>query len=274
MKRKLIVTDFDGTLACHQGQISPKNREVLHLLSERGHVRAIATGRNLFSIRKVIEPEFPIDYVIFTTGAGLIHWPSQKILSSHHLGKVEIEKTFHCFVKNRLDFMIHHPIPSNHYFEFFETGLNNPDFVSRKTHYGVYGRSGEQDVIPVEATQFLAILRSEQPEKLFLEVQDELKDLNVVRATSPFDHRSLWLEVFSKNAAKHLAADRLIQELKISKIDTIAVGNDYNDIDLLNWAGRSFAVGNAIDELRKRHETVASAEESGFAEAMQKVFSP
>ena len=51
----------------------------------------------------------------------------------------------------------------------------------------------------------------------------------------------------------------------------VCVGNDYNDIELLEWARRSFAVGNAIDELRNRHETVATAEENGFAEAMQKV---
>lgn len=267
----MIVTDFDGTLACRKGQISPKNREVLHSLSEKGHVRVIATGRNLFSVRKVIEPEFPVDYVIFTTGAGLIHWPSQKILSSHHLEKFEIERIYQCFIKNRLDFMIHHPIPSNHYFDFFETGLNNPDFVCRKKHYGVYGRSGEHEVIPLEATQFLAVFRNEQSEKLYLEIQEQLKGLNVIRATSPFDHKSLWLEVFSKHAAKHLAANALLQDLNIPLRNTIAVGNDYNDIELLKWASRSFAVGNAIDELRNRHETVATAEESGFAEAMQKV---
>jgi hydroxymethylpyrimidine pyrophosphatase-like HAD family hydrolase len=92
-----------------------------------------------------------------------------------------------------------------------------------------------------------------------------------VRATSPFDYRSLWVEVFSKQAAKHLAADVLAKELGISAFRTLAIGNDYNDEDLLEWACKSFVGADGIQRLRDRYEIVAEAKSDGFSAAMERL---
>jgi Cof subfamily protein (haloacid dehalogenase superfamily) len=271
MKPKLIVTDFDGTLAGASGTVSEKNRETLAALGEKKHVRVIATGRNLYSVHKVIEPSFPVDYVIFTTGAGMIHWPTQKIMVSHHLEKDSIQTAFDCLKQKQIDFMIHEPIPNNHVFYCFETGLQNSDFAFRKEHYGNYCQPGNWASIPECATQFVAVLRPDQKESVYESVRSDLKAVNVVRATSPFDHNTIWVEIFSKKAGKHFTAEFLAQKLNIPVSETIAIGNDYNDVELLNWAGRSFAVENAISELKTRHEIVAHAEQDGFSEAVDRV---
>lgn len=272
INRKLIVTDFDGTLAGANGVVSRKNRETLEALGKKKHIRVIATGRNLYSVHKVIEPTFPVDYVIFTTGAGMIHWPTQKIMVSHHLEKQSIKTAFDCLRQKQIDFMIHEPIPNNHVFYYFETGLENSDFVFRKQHYGNYCQPGIKEYIPESATQFVAVLRPDQRESVYESIRKELVALNVVRATSPFDQKSIWVEIFSKQAAKHFTAEILGNQLNISTAQTVAVGNDYNDVELLNWAGRSFAVENAISELKERHEVVAHAEQDGFSDAIERVF--
>jgi Cof subfamily protein (haloacid dehalogenase superfamily) len=271
MSQKLIVTDFDGTLAGPNGIVSQKNRETLDSLGKKKHIRVIATGRNLYSVHKVIEPSFPVDYVIFTTGAGMIHWPTQKIMVSHHLEKQSIKTAFDCLKQKQIDFMIHDLIPNNHVFYYFETGLDNSDFVFRKQHYGNYGRPGNLETLPESATQFVAVLRPDQKESVYENIRRELQALNVIRATSPFDHKSIWVEIFSKKAAKHSTAEFLASELNISLRNTVAVGNDYNDIELLNWASRSFAVENAISELKARHEVVAHADQGGFSEAIERI---
>jgi hydroxymethylpyrimidine pyrophosphatase-like HAD family hydrolase len=46
------------------------------------------------------------------------------------------------------------------------------------------------------------------------------------------------------------------------------VGNDYNDLDLLEWAGSSFVVANAPPDLTDRFPTVASNDDCGVAEAI------
>ncbi len=272
MNQKLIVTDYDGTLASNHGAVSSQNRALLDQLGQEKHIRVIATGRNLYSVKKVIDRNFPIDYVIFTTGAGIIHWPSQKILVSHHLDEKSIQTTFDCFKRNQMDFMIHQPIPDNHYFQFFSTGFHNEDFVFRKRHYGLYCREGNLNSLPSLATQFVGVLRPEQSERVFNQIKTDLHTLNTVRATSPFDHKSIWVEVFSHLAGKHRAADFLLKELNLSHTDTVAIGNDYNDIDLLSWAEKAYVVQNGIEELKDQHEVVSSAEEHGFSEAIKRFF--
>jgi hydroxymethylpyrimidine pyrophosphatase-like HAD family hydrolase len=49
----------------------------------------------------------------------------------------------------------------------------------------------------------------------------------------------------------------------------MAVGNDYNDLELLDWAEHAFVVGNAPAELRARYATVASNDDAGFSEAVR-----
>lgn len=273
MQKKLFVTDFDGTLATHDGRVSQGNLRALERLAERGIVRAIATGRNLYSIRKVIPSNFPIDYVIFTTGAGLIHWPTQKIILSHHLDRTLIDQIFSCFKEHAIDFMIHDPIPNNHVFCFFETGALNVDFETRKRHYEGYSQLGSSHLLPNLATQFLGVLRPDQDESLYSSLKSYLENLNVVRATSPFDQKSIWIEVFAKKAAKDSTSDYLARSLGFTKAQTVAVGNDYNDEDLLNWAGKAFVVANAIENLKANHEMVADVAKDGFAEAVEKVLS-
>ena len=50
--------------------------------------------------------------------------------------------------------------------------------------------------------------------------------------------------------------------------DVLAVGNDYNDMDLLKWAARSFVVNDAPGELLSLFPVVRSGDESDFSEAV------
>ena len=48
----------------------------------------------------------------------------------------------------------------------------------------------------------------------------------------------------------------------------MAVGNDYNDLDLLRWAARSFVVKDSPIELLSLFPVVQSGDESDFSEAV------
>ncbi len=51
-------------------------------------------------------------------------------------------------------------------------------------------------------------------------------------------------------------------------MDTMAIGNDYNDLDLLDWAAQSFVVDNAPVDLKCRFQQVGSNNNGGVAEAV------
>ena len=50
----------------------------------------------------------------------------------------------------------------------------------------------------------------------------------------------------------------------------LAVGNDYNDLDLLSWAHTGFLVDNAPEELKIQYENVSSNNDNGFTKAVDK----
>ena len=52
---------------------------------------------------------------------------------------------------------------------------------------------------------------------------------------------------------------------------TAAVGNDYNDTDMLGWSRNAFVVRNAAPELRRRYRVVSSNDAGGFSDAMAAV---
>ena len=50
--------------------------------------------------------------------------------------------------------------------------------------------------------------------------------------------------------------------------DVVAVGNDTDDRDLLEWARHAYVVANAAASLQRCYTVVASNDDQGFAEAM------
>ena len=64
---KAIITDLDGTLLPRGGSISADTLEAFRLAGNKGCIRIIATGRNLYSALKILPAGFPIDYLVFSS---------------------------------------------------------------------------------------------------------------------------------------------------------------------------------------------------------------
>ncbi|MCD4651851.1 MAG: Cof-type HAD-IIB family hydrolase, partial [Candidatus Cloacimonetes bacterium] len=145
-----------------------------------------------------------------------------------------------------------------------------PDFKRRIKLYNEFAQPLELDCSPIKATQLLAVLKQNEEEK-FERMKSELGFVKVIRATSPLDSKSIWLEIFPKNISKGHSAEWLCNELVIENNETVGIGNDFNDIDLLEITHKSYVVANAPDELKQQFNVVASNENDGFAEVVQKI---
>lgn len=258
---KMLVCDLDGTLLMSGEPFDPRDIRAMHELGEKGVVRAIATGRALATARKVISTGFPIDYLIFSSGAGILDWHSQELLVSHTLQPDEAQRAVETFIAHELDFMIHAPIPEQHIFHFHRTGRTNPDFERRLARYAADGRVFERGSARNPASQLLAVSPDGDPVEPFETLRRELPDLSIIRATSPLDHRSMWIEAFSAGVSKSQAAAWIAQTRNIARDEAWAIGNDYNDWDLLRWAGRAAVVMNAPASMRAEFTPVSSLNE-------------
>ena len=167
--------------------------------------------------------------------------------------------------------MIHRPIPDNHVFSYFESTKNNEDFNRRIEIYQQFAKPLDADTDDFDmATQLLAVVPPEDNRPLILTLQEALPDFNIIQTTSPLDGRSTWIEIFPETVSKSHSTAWLAEAFNLGADQALSVGNDYNDLDLLEWAGSSFVVANAPHDLTDRFPKVASNDECGVAQAIDK----
>jgi len=268
--RRMVVTDLDGTLYRSDRTFSATDLAALTELGRKGVLRVVATGRSLYSLGRAVGPEFPVDYVIFSSGAGVARHPGWEIVKKAHLCPEQVDRATGVFLDADLDFMIHLPIPENHGFAYHRAGGPNPDFEKRLTLYREVSRPLREPPLEFgEATQLLAVVPGARAQSLLPALRGHLPDFNVIRTTSPLDGRSTWVEVFPPSVSKGRTAAWLAAGRGIGPEDVVAVGNDYNDLDLLEWAGTGYVVENAPDDLKAVFPIVASNDRCGVAEAVE-----
>jgi Cof subfamily protein (haloacid dehalogenase superfamily) len=267
----LFLTDFDGTLLRSDGTFSQKDLDALDTLNRRGIKTAIATGRSLYSFINSPGIDLPVDYVIFTMGAGVVTQSGHKLIYQINLSSEDVIKALDFLNRSTLDFMMHYPIPENHKYVYRRVSQDNEDFKSRIDKYSQFGQPLAS--IPQhgfgEAAQFLVVVPQHITHKVLQEIRRELPGLSIVRSTSPLDHQSGWIEFFHPDVSKAKTAAWLAAELGVDPVDTMAIGNDYNDLDMLEWAAHSYVVENAPKDMKQQFQQVASNNNGGVAQAVE-----
>ena len=267
---KIVFTDLDGTLFNSNSKISSQNIETLQFLKDNNILNIAVTGRNLFSADKVLNKKLPFDFLIFSTGIGTINFKTRKIVSSHKFSDKKTHQIYRFLLKHNLNTFIHRTVPNNHFF-YYTKGTENSDFKQRFRLYENFAKKTKNIDEIKEISQFVIILFDD--EKKFYELKENIEknidDIKIIRATSPLNHKYIWLEIYPKNVSKGNAAIDLCAKLNINIKDTIAIGNDYNDLELLQVAGKSYVVENAPQKLKSIYKVVASNENNGFSEAVK-----
>ena len=266
----LVVTDLDGTLLDSASRLGGANRRALEALGRNGTVRAVATGRSLYSARGVMPTDFPIDYLAFSSGAGVVSWADGRPLRSRAMAPGVVSGLVARLRALALDFMVHHAVPDTHCFHFFRSSNgDNSDFERRIERYARFSRRlcGGFPA-EIEVSQLLVVEPPGAASHLDL-LAREFEGVHVVRTTSPLDHASTWIELFPIGVSKSHASDWIRDRHGIERARTIAVGNDYNDLDMLEWAGRACVVSNAPASMRAQFEVVRANDDDGFTDAVR-----
>jgi Cof subfamily protein (haloacid dehalogenase superfamily) len=265
---KLIVTDLDGSLLNNESKISRQDHNTLADLGEAGVVRAIATGRNLYSTRQVLSADTAIDFAIISTGLGIIDFKTNEFLFDNYLEETEVVYLTKFLLAEKVDFMIHNVLPDNHFVNCFDAGTGHPDFMIRWGWYRQFATSLPNDLSKLgRASQFLAFFPHNSPR--IPEIQQLLPEYNVIRTTSPISYKYDWLEIFPRNVSKGNALKWLCDRQNIDIGNTLCLGNDYNDLDMLRVAGKSFVTENAPEDLKKEFLVTVSHNDSPLTEIVR-----
>jgi Cof subfamily protein (haloacid dehalogenase superfamily) len=269
---KLVATDLDGTFLRNDKSISQENLDMLHLLGERGICRVIATGRNLHKTREVISPEVPFDFIVFSSGSGVYDIKNEKQIFLQNLNSNTVQQISDFLIERDLNFHLFKPVPENHKCWFFRGSYECSEF---EKYFGFHNSHSEplpaNRVLKSEACQFLIVFPNiiSRFMKLKDELEAEFKDIKVVRTSSPLETGYIWMEIFHQSVSKGNGVRVICDSLNIRPQETIGVGNDFNDLDLLAFTKYSYLVENGPEELKPMFLSAKSNEESAFANAVR-----
>jgi Cof subfamily protein (haloacid dehalogenase superfamily) len=97
------------------------------------------------------------------------------------------------------------------------------------------------------------------------------KQITVLRTEYPVRDLSI-VDVLNQGCSKGHALERWANYRGIPREEVMAVGDNYNDIEMLAFAGHPFIMGNASEELRGRGWPVTSPnDQSGISAALEQV---
>jgi Cof subfamily protein (haloacid dehalogenase superfamily) len=269
---KMVITDLDGTLLQNDHSISNEDIDTLNLLGEMGICRVAATGRNLFKVRKALKPSDPFDYVICSSGAGIIDWQKQEIIRAINLSENLTTRLVHYLIENRYNFKVSEIFPDNHNFYWW---LNH-ECPEIRRYIDVHSQMGNaEEIVPGRAynsSQLLLFFSkiSGEFEKVKKELLGKFSELSIIRTTSPLDDKWLWMEIFPKGISKAHGIAEICHLKGINQKETLGIGNDFNDLEMLNFTHLSYVVHNSPEELKEKFLISLPHHESGFSHAVRK----
>lgn len=272
----LWLTDFDGTIKPEgEGGVSPADRESLKKMKDLGWLRVIVTGRSLFGFVKAWEPGLELDALIFSSGAGVCRWDAMgpgPLTFSRTFEEAEARRALAAARAMKYGFFAFQQPPDNHHFYYHRPEIVPAGFERRLEIFSVQNHKWSDALLQNENPPVISQLLLMVPAEDIVEAETEFNLLapgfSLVRSTSPFGDGCLWLEIYPPGVDKGRAAARLAASLSLEPGQCVALGNDYNDCSMLDWAGRSFISAEAPPELTGRYQVMPPAGCGGLAWAL------
>lgn len=263
---------MDGTLLDDRKDISRDNIEAVRLLKEAGIYFVIATGRHDSMIKAYLD-ELNIEMPVISCNGAIVREPfSGKVFSSSPLASDQVLKVIEAVRDAGADYHIY----------CSETVFGEK--LSGKIHY--YSERNrklpnrEQIRLRIDSDFRGFIKNTEEKFYKILVLSSEQSILdsagkNIFRATGLTASQSdkELIDVMQTGISKAEAMSELCRKLGIKREETAAIGDQLNDLDMLNWAGTGIAMANAVEPVKAVAQMVTKGtnNQSGVAEAIGKL---
>ena len=287
---QMIVMDMDGTLLTSENKISPKTKELLLRVQQQGVRLVLASGRSYCKLLEYAK-ELCMDayggYLLEVNGLILYDLASGKRHIRKQMGRIEMKELFTYFRQWDVEFMAQ-----------FDDGLydyNPESIIKEKAEYRRIHNLGEDYPWTGGAFALLADNRKGYPNIHYIDTWEEIDrrinkvsiayHADVMAEVSAQAKRDLkdrywlglttpkWLELMPLGITKGSGLQALVDMLGISMRDVMAFGDGENDIEMLQAAGISIAMGNAMAEVKAAaDEETDSNNDEGIFKALQKYF--
>ncbi|KAB7671167.1 Cof-type HAD-IIB family hydrolase [Bacillus sp. B1-b2] len=264
MSYKMIVLDMDDTLLRDDHTISEATKSALMKAQEHGVKVVLASGRPTFAMVDVANELHLADYgsyILSFNGAKITNWKTKEEIFSSTLPPETVHKLFD--LSTRENVWIHTYVGDE-----IVTPENNPftDVEAKITGLPIKTVENFKEAISNPVVKVLMVKEAEHLQKVESLLQRELvSELSVMRS-KPF-----FLEFTELGVTKGTSLSILIEKLGIKQDEVIAMGDSYNDVAMIEFAGLGVAMGNAPDDVKAISNYVTDTNNNdGVAKVVQK----
>ncbi|MGA9290511.1 MAG: Cof-type HAD-IIB family hydrolase [Anaerobacillus sp.] len=264
MSYKMIVLDLDDTLLNADQQISARNKETLMKAQEEGIKVVLASGRPTFGMTSYAEELLLADYesyILSFNGGKIINCQTNEEFFSRTLSIESVQRLYEISLQE--DVYIHTYVGDE-----IITAEENPytTIESDLTGLPITVVDSFMDGVNKPVVKVLMVGEPEHLKQVEKKLQAELGEEFSVMRSKPY-----FLEFTAKGITKGTSIQKLIKEFGIKREEVIAVGDSYNDQEMIEFAGLGVAMGNAPDDIKKISDYIADTNENdGVAKVVEK----
>ena len=272
----IIACDLDGTLIGRDHKINETDLAAIAKAQSAGWYVTICTGRSAIESAGILAALQLAGPGIFVNGAALSDMAAGATLHREYIAP-KLAGDIVAFFQQRghtplalLDDAAHH----GPYYAMLDGGPVHPAttewFGRNRIHAELRDSFSADDLshmlrigmvidLPDSRPMEAALHQSLGHAVTFHALRAPLYDCNVI-------------EVFKHGVTKWTGIELLCQKLNVSPKHTVAIGDDINDLAMLQHAGQSFAMGNASGQVRRAAKAVTRTQaEAGVAAAIEQV---
>lgn len=282
---KLIVLDIDGTLLSSNYTITDYTKKVLKNAVKQGIFVTVATGRFYLSATRIAR-EIGINAPIVSNDGALIKdiFSDETIFKKPlsldvSFGILDILKNYDS-IKSQI-FMEDHRIYVGDYFKkmqykTFMKSLQKKPFKSCINYYKDFILPPSKDAKDLPSAKNMLkkppvkiVVCGDEREIENLKIELKKKYKNRVFLTTAVKN---WIDIIHGDVSKAKGIAILAKRLKVKQEEIVAIGDNINDIPMLEHAGLGIAMGNAPNEVKKAADQITlSNDEDGVAKCIEKI---
>jgi 5-amino-6-(5-phospho-D-ribitylamino)uracil phosphatase len=270
---RLIAVDIDGTLLDSTGQLPEENLATIEQAAKRGIRIVIVTGRRFDSARSIAS-KLSCDVHLIANNGALIKSKSGETLYRKLLPAATARNVLEATPEHRASAGVIFDRPAEKQVVLERVDWENP-FV------GPYLRRHRHHV--AESVPLTSCLTAEDPiEVLFLgectavrRVMEILERLPAPRcyrmSLTEYENRNLsMLDVLESSVSKGAALAEFARQVGIARHEVMAIGDNWNDREMLEYAGLPVVMENSVSELKSMGWTITlSNDECGVSHAIR-----
>ncbi|RYG41985.1 HAD family phosphatase [bacterium] len=256
---RLIATDLDNTLLAADRRPHPRSAAAIQRAVEAGITVVLASGRIGHSIRGISEILGLEGPIIACNGADAFG-PAGENWMHHRLDRTSLDLV--------LDFAIEHEVQANVYTREEVTFLGDSEWSRRylmrlnqsnDRHIVVPRQKDADSVRTLDVSKVIFVDDPVRIQRYRRELEPQLNP-HAARVT---ESEPEYLEFLAASASKGTGLRLVAERLGVPMEETAAIGDFLNDIEMLEAAGLSAAVGNAIAPVQKVVDRIVGTNDEG-----------